>query len=182
MAKKRLEFAKCHQNWTVSDWENVLWTDESTFQQFGTCVRHVRRPPGQQLNQRYVVQTMKHPPSQMIWGAAGLYFLPKNTTMNGEQYLTLLQEKLEFYMNSHQVTTLMHDGAPCHRAIKVTDWLQSKDIQLLEWPGNSRDCNPIENLLVTNERSCCCNATNISGSHAAVHQRSLAYTNNTQVL
>ena len=88
----------------------------------------------------------------MIWGgitvhdAAGLYFLPKNTTMNGERYLTLLQEKLEFYVNSHQVTTLMHDGAPCHHARKVTDWLQSKDIQLLEWPGNSPDCSPIENL------------------------------------
>ena len=62
MAKKRLELAKRHQNWTVSDWENVLWTDESTFQQFGTRVRQVRRPPGQRLNKQYVVQTMKHPP------------------------------------------------------------------------------------------------------------------------
>ena len=37
----------------------------------------------------------------------------------------------------------MHD---CHHARKVTDWLQFKNIQLFEWPGNSPDGNPIENL------------------------------------
>jgi len=30
--KKRLQFARAHQNWTVEDWTNVAWSDESGFQ------------------------------------------------------------------------------------------------------------------------------------------------------
>jgi len=26
---KRLQFARAHQNWTVEDWKNVAWSDES---------------------------------------------------------------------------------------------------------------------------------------------------------
>uniref|UniRef100_A0A9J8A4F2 Transposase Tc1-like domain-containing protein n=1 Tax=Cyprinus carpio carpio TaxID=630221 RepID=A0A9J8A4F2_CYPCA len=29
--KKRLQFAQAHQNWTVEDWKNVAWSDESRF-------------------------------------------------------------------------------------------------------------------------------------------------------
>jgi len=29
--KKRLLFARAHQNWTVEDWKNVAWSDESRF-------------------------------------------------------------------------------------------------------------------------------------------------------
>ena len=29
--KKRLQFARAHQNWTVEDWKNVAWSDESRF-------------------------------------------------------------------------------------------------------------------------------------------------------
>ncbi|KAH6941459.1 hypothetical protein HPB50_018217 [Hyalomma asiaticum] len=28
---KRLQFARDHENWTTSDWENVVFTDESSF-------------------------------------------------------------------------------------------------------------------------------------------------------
>jgi len=29
--KKRLQFARAHYNWTVEDWKNVAWSDESPF-------------------------------------------------------------------------------------------------------------------------------------------------------
>jgi len=29
--KQRLKFAKAHQNWTIEDWKNVTWSDESRF-------------------------------------------------------------------------------------------------------------------------------------------------------
>ncbi len=29
--KRRLQFARAHQNWTIEDWKNVAWSDESQF-------------------------------------------------------------------------------------------------------------------------------------------------------
>ena len=49
-------------------------------------------------------------------------------------------------MEVHQCTVFMHDGAPCHRSIKVTDFLRETGATVLEWPGNSQNLNPIENL------------------------------------
>uniref|UniRef100_A0A0K8VJD2 Transposable element Tcb1 transposase n=1 Tax=Bactrocera latifrons TaxID=174628 RepID=A0A0K8VJD2_BACLA len=35
MKKQRLEFAKSHKTWTISDWGNVIFSDESKFNLFG---------------------------------------------------------------------------------------------------------------------------------------------------
>ena len=40
----------------------------------------------------------------------------------------------------------MHDGALCHRSKMVKKFLEQKRIQMLEWPENNPDLNPIENL------------------------------------
>ncbi len=29
--KRRLQFTQAHQNWTIEDWKNVAWSDESQF-------------------------------------------------------------------------------------------------------------------------------------------------------
>ena len=39
----------------------------------------------------------------------------------------------------------MH-GAQCHRSKVACEFLRKRKIQVLEWPGNSTDPNPIENL------------------------------------
>jgi hypothetical protein len=94
----------------------------------------------------------------MVWGcfAAGgrgtLFFLPKNATMNQNRYLDMLKEKLPIAMEMHNCTTFMQDGARCHTAKSVMKWLTGElrvggnKIKVLQWPGNSADLNPIENL------------------------------------
>ena len=152
MKAKRLQFANNHQRWTAQEWQNVLFSDESTFQQFAVRKSYVRRPPGKRFDDRYTISSMKHPPSQMVWGAMcrngvdALSFLPPGTTMNGPKYVQMLSEKLKLHMQVHNCKIFMQDGAPCHRSKVAKNFLNDNNIQLLEWPGNSPDLNPIENL------------------------------------
>ena len=98
------------------------------------------------------MQTMKHSLSIVIWGrisvngTAGLFFLPPETTMNGQQYVDLLKDKLELHMALHKCKIFMQDGGPRHRSKAVTQFLKSKKNQVQDWPGNSPDLNLIENL------------------------------------
>lgn len=138
MAKARLAFAKRFAHYTTAYWDKVMWTDESVVEQFGSRVKHIRRPAKQRYNPRYVVQTMKHPAKQMIWGSmssqgrGGLFFLPIGTTMNGKTYLNMLQEKLNIHMGIHRTPILMQDGAPCHRAKIVSEWLRMNSVEVLQ--------------------------------------------------
>ena len=43
------------------------------------------------------------------------------------------------------VSFFMHDSAPCHKAKKVTRFLDQQEINVLELPGNSPDLNSIKN-------------------------------------
>ena len=68
---KRLNFAKKHKHWTKEDWYQVLWTDESKFEQFGTKRRvYVRRRKGERYKNECLLPTVKHGGgSIMVWGA-----------------------------------------------------------------------------------------------------------------
>ena len=152
MKAKRLQFANNHQHWTAEQWGKVLFSDESTFQQFVIRKRHVHRPTGKRFNERYTIPTVKHPPSQMVWGAmsrngvAALSFLPPGTTMNRPKYVQMLSEKLKLYLQVHNCQIFIQDGIPCQRSKVTKNFLDSNNIDLFEWPGNSPDLNHTENL------------------------------------
>jgi hypothetical protein len=57
----------------------------------------------------------------MVWGCfsgkrgrGGLYFLPKNYTMNGETYKKVLADHLLPFIRIHRTMVFLQDGAPCH--------------------------------------------------------------------
>ena len=75
-----------------------------------------------------------------------LWFMPPNTTISSQVYLNTLQEELQDSMLNGHCHWFQHDGAPCHSAKVVKNWLVGNNIQLLHpWPGSSPDLNPIEN-------------------------------------
>lgn len=150
--KNRLAFCTKYEHWNEKDWERLMFSDESTFQQFGVSCNYVRRQEGQRYVQKYTVPTMKHPPSVMVWGCFSarfrgrLHFMPKGKTINSQVYMGILKEKLLPSMGSHRTTIFQQDNAPCHTSKAMQAFFKKNKVSVLDWPGNSPDLNPIENL------------------------------------
>lgn len=118
----------------------------------------VFRRVGEELHQDCVVKRVKHPVQIMIWGMISskgmgtLRFVEGH--MNSLQYIKIIDEEVVptmtkwFGKPGRGVPTayFMQDGAPCHTSRASVGHLQSKKIKIFPWPGNSPDCNPIENI------------------------------------
>ena len=131
-----------------------MFSDESCFQIICNRQGTVRPRTGSDRNcQKYSHLTVKHPDSVMIWacfsgngGRGGLFFLPKGQKMNSIEYKKVLENHLLQFMDIHGSEIFQQDGAPCHTSKMMKSWFQDSKIELLDWPGNSPDLNPIENV------------------------------------
>ena len=61
-------------------------------------------------------------------------------------YKHVLQRHLTPSMKKTGCSIFMQDGVPCHTARSIKAWFEEKDVHVLDWIGQSPDCNPIENL------------------------------------
>lgn len=152
MCKKRLMWAKLHQNWTVNDWKNVLFSDESHFEVHGHRVSYVRKG-SEKATAAHLQQAPKHPPKVMFWGCftheGPGALIPIKGMMNSDKYIHLLETRIVPQLRNSFPDgsgVFQQDLAPCHTCRKTTEFFNKKNIQVLPWPGNSPDINPIENL------------------------------------
>ena len=70
-------------------------------------------------------------------------------TLNGMRYIDVLENCMvpsAHLLGYGDNYTFQDDGAPCHRSKIVKQWKDDQDIQCREWPAQSPDLNPIENL------------------------------------
>ena len=91
----------------------------------------------------------------MVWGAFGyngvgrLHPVEEGVRVGGKEYVAILsaaakQSATDVFDNEPFV--FQQDNAPGHTAILAKKWFASEKIRVLDWPGQSPDMNPIENL------------------------------------
>lgn len=152
--KARLAFANEHVVWTSDKWSRVHFSDESKYNVIGSDgQRYVRRRTGERLSIRCVQKTVKFGGgSVMVWGimsASGCGPLVRlQGSVNAEVYKQLLRQYTIPYFQSAPLKPpiFMHDNAPCHTAKKVKAFLLENRVQVMDWPAQSPDLNPIENI------------------------------------
>jgi transposase len=169
--KRRLVFARQHKHWTVEEWSNVMFTDESPFKVFYVPNSRNDTVWGSQDDNVPHAAQMKFSPSVMVWGGmtarglTSLHFIPQGARMNSEYYIDNILEKLvkpAFNRNSSVGTVterklfseqakglFQQDGARCHTSATTIRWLDNNIpsyIHPADWPPNSPDLSPIENI------------------------------------
>ena len=65
--------------------------------------------------------------------------------MDAALYQEVLRDHLVPFMERHGTTMFLQDGAPPHRAKTMKAYLAMLPYEIIKWPGNSPDLNPIEN-------------------------------------
>ncbi len=141
------------KNWTVAQWSKVLFSDESKFCiSFGNQGPGVWRKGGEAHSTSCLKSSVKFPQSVMIWGtmsSAGvgpLCFLKTNITAPVYQDIFedfMLPSADQLFKDADFI--FQQDLAPAHTAKSTKSWLNDHGVDVLDWPANSPDLNPIKN-------------------------------------
>ncbi len=150
--ENRVNFCKYHID-NQTSWNNVLFTDESIFE-LNSAHRWIWRRRGETSSDVYNATNKFNKKVMVFGGISYKYTTPLITiqgTIDANDYVDdcIDQSGLILGMNNaygHMNWVLMQDGATCHTASSTIEYLTDYCKVLKNWPSNSPDINPIENL------------------------------------
>ncbi len=135
--KLRLQFTQGHQNWTIEDWKNVAWSDESRI-----LLRHsdsrvrIWCKEHESMDPSCLVSTVQAGGGGviMVWGIFSCHTLsplvPIEHHLNTTAYLSIVADHVHSFMTTVYPSSdgyFQQDNAPCHKALIISDWFLEHD-------------------------------------------------------
>lgn len=153
----RLKFARDHLKWTVEDWKNVMFSDETTFcriEPFGKKYFHMRPETMHSSPNPSQKRKQGGGGKMMFWGCITYHGvgdacrLPEG--LDSELYVKILRDYVfasrDYYKLDPAKFMFQQDNSRVHTANIVQKYFRKSKMTVLEWPVNSPDLNPIETV------------------------------------
>lgn len=140
--KKRLKWAKKHLN---DNWSKTFFTDETAFQLFRNTVGQWYK------GKKPICRVPKNRTKIFAWGGFSktgkVSLFCFKGIMTGEFYVGILEKRIaEIKSLMGKRWRFQQDNDPKHTSGVAKSYLESYVPKVLEWPANSPDLNPIENI------------------------------------
>ena len=141
---KRIQWCRNHRK---QNWKKVLFTDES-YVDMERCKIRVWHKKGN----RPVSRKSKFTKKVMLWGGVCFHsrtpIVVVTDTMNSERYIDMLGTNVIPWIQANMCTdnVFQQDNATAHTSKKTMKFFEQRGIRVLDWPPNSPDLNPIENV------------------------------------
>ncbi|GFX96249.1 transposable element Tcb1 transposase [Trichonephila clavipes] len=147
----RLQWCQPRSMWNVTDWQKVVFSDESRIV-LGTADSRVRvwRRPGERYNSPHaVLRHSARTAGVMVWG--GIAYDRRSTlivmrgTLTGQRYVdNILRPYVGPFLNGLPRAILQQDNAHPHTARVAHDFL--RHFQTLPWPDRFPNLSPLEHV------------------------------------
>uniref|UniRef100_A0AAZ3QEQ4 Tc1-like transposase DDE domain-containing protein n=1 Tax=Oncorhynchus tshawytscha TaxID=74940 RepID=A0AAZ3QEQ4_ONCTS len=87
----------------------------------------------------------------MVWGGVSQHHRTELVVIAGNLNAVRYREDILLphvvpFLQAHPDMILQHDNATSHTARSVRDFLQDRNVSVLQWPAKSLDLNPIEHV------------------------------------
>ena len=154
---QRLAWAKEHKNWDKADWEGVIFSDECSVEKSKDPRGiWVFRTPPEKYHKDCIHGVTKGPGVKLmvwgcIWGCNKGPLIPIfEKSVNRWVYIGVLEDGLvDVHQEVHDTLgdpVFQQDNAKIHTAKDTMAWFEEHNIQVMTWPANSPDMNPIEHV------------------------------------